>query len=127
MTTTNYPLGDFLIRIKNQVLAKGTEVRVAKTNMVLAVAEALKTLGFIREITEENGEVVVLLSYRRKEPVLMNVHLISKPGLRVYMSADELSKKKGPTIYLVSTPKGIKDSKTAVKERLGGEVIAEFM
>ena len=56
----------------------------------------------------------------------MNIKLISKPGLRIYLGADEIAKKKSPSIYLVSTPKGVISSLQAVKERVGGEVIAEI-
>lgn len=127
MTVTNYPLGDFLIRIKNQALAKGSEVSVVKTKMIVAVAKALLDLGVLREFVEENGNIVVKLAYRKKEPVLMDLKLVSKPGLRIYMSVDDLLKKKGPRVYILSTPKGIKNSKQAIKERVGGEVIAEIL
>lgn len=124
---TNYPLGDFLIRIKNQALARGVEVSVPKTKVVLAVANALLELGILREVVQEDDTIIARLSYRKKEPVLMNLKLISKPGLRIYASVDELKKLKGPKVYLLSTPKGIMNSKKAIKEKIGGEVIAEII
>lgn len=124
---TNYPLGDFLIRIKNQALARGVEVSVPKTKMIFAVANTLVELGVLREVVEENGKIIARLAYRKKEPVLMNLKLISKPGLRIYASVDELKKLKGPKVYILSTPKGIMNSRQAMKEKVGGEVIAEII
>ncbi len=57
----------------------------------------------------------------------MDIKLISKPGLRIYKSVDELEKIKRPTIFLVSTPKGILSSKKAIKQRIGGEILAEIL
>lgn len=57
---------------------------------------------------------------------MINLKLVSKPGLRIYMTADELEKKKGPSIYLISTPLGIISARQAIKSRVGGEVIAEI-
>lgn len=124
---TNYPLGDFLIRIKNQALARGVEVSVPKTKMIFAVANTLVELGVLREVVEENGKIIARLAYRKKEPVLMNLKLISKPGLRIYASVDELKKLKGPKVYILSTPKGIMNSRQAMKEKVGGELIAEII
>lgn len=124
---TNYPLGDFLIRIKNQALARGVEVSVPKTKIIFAVANTLVELGVLREVVEENGKIIARLAYRKKEPVLMNLKLVSKPGLRIYASVDELKKLKGPKVYILSTPKGIMNSRQAMKEKIGGEVIAEII
>ena len=56
----------------------------------------------------------------------MDLKLVSKPGLRIYMGADELAAKRGPSYYILSTSKGIKTSREAIKERIGGEVIVEI-
>ena len=127
MAKTNYPIGDFLIRIKNAVMAGNRSVEVGSTKLIKAVAQILKKGEYLSELKEKDGRLVVQLSYRKKEPVLMDVKLVSRPGLRVYMSADELGKKRGPSIFIVSTSKGVLLSKEAIKKGVGGEVIAEVL
>jgi len=122
---TNYPVGDFLIRIKNAALGRNKKVIVPKTKMVVALAQALKKEGYLDEVKVVKNELTVSLAYQKKEPVLLDIKLMSKPGLRVYMNANELSKIRKPSIILVSTPKGILNAKLAAKQRLGGELIVE--
>lgn len=124
--TTNYVIGDFLIRIKNAAMAKNKEVSVTSNKKLIAVSEALKKMGFVDSIKDEKGILTVKLTYKDKRPRLMDLKLISKPGLRVYMGVDELEKKKSPSIFLISTPKGMVSSLKAIKDRVGGEVIAEI-
>ena len=124
---TNYPVGDFLIRVKNAALGRNKVVAFPKTKMVVSLAQALKKEGFLDEVKAVKGELTVRLSYQKKEPVLLDIKLISKPGLRVYMNANELAKIRKPSIVLVSTPKGILNAKLAAKQRLGGEIIAEVL
>jgi len=126
MSVTNYPIGDFLIRIKNAAMARGREASANNTKLIKAVAQALKKEGLLEEVLEENGKIVVTLAYRRKEPVIMDLKIISRPGIRVYASVDVLEKKRGPSFYILSTSSGIKSSKEAIKLRKGGEIIAEI-
>jgi small subunit ribosomal protein S8 len=123
---TNYPVGDFLIRIKNAAMAKNKEVSFWRTKSVVSIAEAMKKLGYFDEVKVEKQKLTVSLSFKNRKPILMDLKLISKPGLRIYMGASEIEEKKGPSVYLISTPKGVISSRQAVKERLGGEVIAEI-
>lgn len=125
-TVTNYSVGDFLIRIKNAAMAGNKQLAVASNKKLVAVAEALKKMGFVETIKNEKGVLTINLTIKNKKPRLMNLKLISKPGLRVYMSVDELEKKKSPSVFLISTPKGVTSSLKAIKERNGGEVIAEI-
>jgi small subunit ribosomal protein S8 len=122
---TNYPLGDFLIQVKNAAMAKNAEVAVGSTKLIKAVAEKLKKLEYLSEVYEKEGRIIVHLAFRKKQPVLMDLKLVSKPGLRVYMSADDLEKKRGPSILVLSTPKGIKSHMEAIKMRVGGEVLVK--
>lgn len=126
MVTTNYSVGDFLIRVKNVAMAKNKEVTIKPNKEILAVAEALKKMGFVDEIKKEKDSITVALTFKDKKPRLMDLKLISKPGLRIYMGVDELEKKKSPSVFLVSTPKGMMSSLKAIKDRVGGEVLAEI-
>lgn len=121
----NYPIGDFLIRVKNAGIAGGKEVSFPANNLVVAVAKLLKSEGYFQDVTVLKGQLTANLKIKSKKPLLMDVKLVSKPGLRIYSNVDELKKKKGASIYIVSTPKGVMTDKSAVKAGVGGEVIAE--
>src|SRR3972149_9951706 len=126
-SATNYPVGDFLIKLKNASMAGNKEVKVAASNKILAIAEALKKLGFLDGAKRDKDIITVALAFKNKKPILMDVKLMSKPGLRIYMGVDEINKKKGPSIYLLTSPNGIISSRQAVKMRHGGGVIAEIL
>lgn len=121
----NYPVGDFLIRVKNVKLAHNRSIRVRSTKLIKGVAMVLQKLRYLDKVEEKNGYLEAVLTYRKKEPLLIDLKIISKPGLRIYISVDELEKKRGPSTFIISTPKGIMTSKEAIKKRLGGEVIVE--
>lgn len=122
----NYPVGDFLIRLKNAVIARNKVVKSPATKVVKSVAEILKSEGFLETLTVDGGVMTATLSIKRKEPVLMDVKLVSKPGLRIYMKLDELRKQVGPFVLILSTPLGILTGKNAIKKKTGGEVIAKI-
>jgi len=123
---SNYSVGDFLIRIKNAAMAGNKSIEYRAEKQIVAIADALKKLGFLDTVKKEKGILSATLAFKNKKPVIMNIKLISKPGLRIYMGADEIDKKKGPSTYLITSPRGIISSKDAVKARIGGEVIAEI-
>jgi len=125
-TLTNYPVGDFLIRIKNTAMAKNKEVTVVSDRQLVSTADALKKMGFVDSVKNEKGILTVSLTFKDKKPRLMDLKLVSKPGLRIYMGVEELEKHKGPSVYLVSTPKGVTSSLGAIKNGVGGEVLAEI-
>jgi len=122
-----YPAGDFLIRIKNASLANRKEVEVFSSKFVKEIAKALKEEGFLDTIEEKKGKIKVTLAFSHKKPVVMDIKLISRPGLRIYRNVDDMAKIKRPTIFLISTPKGVISSRKAIKQRLGGEVLAEIL
>lgn len=121
----NYPVGDFLIRVKNASLAGRKEISLPSTNLVKATANALKRAGFLEEISESKETLNIKISFRKKKPLLMGLKLISKPGLRIYMGVEEIEKIKGPSIFIMTTPAGVITSREAIKQRVGGEVLAE--
>lgn len=127
MVKVDYPVGDFLIRVKNAAKVRKRELAVSKTKAVMAVAKVLKKEGILESVTEKKGELIVKLAFRRKEPVLLDLKLVSKPGLRIYMGVEELERIKKPSILILSTSKGVMSSSEALKMRLGGEVIVEVL
>ena len=123
----NYPVGDFLIRVKNAARADLKTISVHKTNLIRSVAEVLKREKFVRDIDEKDGILNVHLAYFAKEPLLMDIKLVSRPGLRQYKTADELEAHKGPETLVVPTSKGVLSHKEAITKRVGGEVIAKLL
>lgn len=125
--TTNYPVGDFVTRVRNAALSNAKEVRMRKTKFIKSVAEALEREGFLSEVKEDEDDLVVRLAYAKKEPIIMRLDLVSKPGLRIYRSVEELESEKGPEIYIISTSKGVLSSSEAIKKNIGGEVILKAL
>ena len=129
MNTTD-PIADMLTRIRNANRSKHKTVDIPASNMKKAIAEILFKEGYIKafeEIKNENqGIIRITLKYGEKGVrVIDGIKRISKPGLRIYASKDELPKVlNGLGIALISTSKGIKTDKDARNEGLGGEVLA---
>lgn len=123
-TNLNYPVGDFLIRLKNASLGGHKSLIVPVTKQIKAVSVLLKKEGFLESIEEQKGELSLRLTFYRKAPLLTDLKLISKPGLRVYKSAQELSLIRSPSVYIVSTSGGLMTGREAAKKGIGGEVIA---
>ena len=129
MNTTD-PIADMLTRIRNANSSKHKTVDIPASNMKKAIAKILLDEGYIKEVEEINndnqGIIRITLKYDEKGTrVIDGIKRISKPGLRVYASKDELPQVlNGLGIALISTSKGIKTDKEARKEGLGGEVLA---
>ena len=129
MNTTD-PIADMLTRIRNANRNKFKTVDVPSSNMKLSIAQNLLDEGYIKafeEIKNENqGIIRITLKYDEKgNKVISGLKRISRPGLRIYASKDELPQVlNGLGIALISTSKGIKTDKEARNEGLGGEVLA---
>ena len=129
MNTTD-PIADMLTRIRNANTSKHKTVDIPASKMKTGIAEILFKEGYIKayeEIKDENqGIIRVTLKYDEKgNRVIDGLRRISKPGLRVYASKDELPQVlNGLGIALISTSKGIMTDKAARAAGLGGEVLA---
>lgn len=124
------PVADMLTRIRNANSAKHETVEIPASNMKKAIARILLEEGYIKnyQIVEDGkqGIIKVALKYGpNKSKVISGLRRVSKPGLRVYASCEELPRVlKGLGIAVVSTPKGVMTDKKARKEKVGGEVLA---
>ena len=124
------PVADMLTRIRNANSAKHESVEIPASNMKKAIAEILLEEGYIKnyQIIDDSkqGVIKVTLKYgQNKQKVISGLRRISKPGLRVYASCDELPRVlRGIGIAIISTSKGIMTDKKARKENVGGEVLA---
>jgi len=127
---TTDPIADMLTRIRNANSSKHKTVDVPASNMKKEIARILFEEGYIKAFEEikddAQGVIRITLKYDEKgAKVIDGLKRISKPGLRVYASKDELPQVlNGLGIALISTSKGIKTDKEARKEGLGGEVLA---
>ena len=124
------PVADMLTRIRNANSAKHETVDIPASKVKKAIAEILNEEGYIKgyQVIDDGkqGIIKVTLKYgANKEKVLSGLKRISKPGLRVYASRDELPRVlKGLGIAIISTYQGIMTDKKARAKNIGGEVLA---
>ncbi|MCL2617756.1 MAG: 30S ribosomal protein S8 [Defluviitaleaceae bacterium] len=125
------PIADMLTRIRNANTARHTTVDVPSSRVKVAIADILKKEGYVRsyEVLEDGVKRTMRITLKygktKNEKVIGGIRRISKPGLRVYSSHEDMPKVLGGMgIAIVSTNKGIITDKDARKMGLGGEVIA---
>jgi small subunit ribosomal protein S8 len=124
------PVADMLTRIRNANSAKHDTVDVPASNMKKSIAQILLDEGYIKNFQIVNdgmqGVIHIGLKYNSgKEKVISGLRRVSKPGLRVYVGADELPRVlRGLGIAIISTSKGIMTDKQARAAHIGGEVLA---
>ncbi len=128
MITTD-PIADMLTRMRNALTVKHKTVTVPASKMKLAIAELLKNEGYITEYSVTEGpkaSIVIELKYGpNNKKVINGLKRISKPGLRIYASYEDLPKVlNGLGIAIVSTSKGLMTDKQAREQKIGGEVLA---
>ena len=124
------PIGDMIARVKNAQDRNHKKVELPSSNFKVRIADILKNEGFIKEFkvnNEKNKSVLVLeLKYHSGNPVISTFERVSKPGRRIFSSADGLPKiNNGLGIAIVSTPKGVMTDIDARKQRVGGEIICK--
>ena len=123
------PIADMLTRIRNANSARHDTVDVPASNMKKSIAQILLDEGYIKsyQIVDDGtqGVIHITLKYNGKDKVITGLHRVSKPGLRVYVGADELPRVlRGLGIAIVSTSKGVMTDKAARAAHIGGEVLA---
>jgi small subunit ribosomal protein S8 len=118
-----------LTRIRNANNARHDTVDVPASNMKKSIAQILLDEGYIKSFQVEDdgvqGMIHITLKYNGKEKVITGLRRVSKPGLRVYVGADELPRVlRGLGVAIVSTSKGVMTDKAARANHVGGEVLA---
>lgn len=123
-------IADMLTRIRNANSAKHDTVDVPASNIKKAIAQILVDEGYIKSFEviddEKQGTIHITLKYGPgKTQVIQGLRRVSKPGLRIYSSSEELPKvMRGLGVAIISTSKGVMTDKQARKENVGGEVLA---
>ncbi len=124
------PIGDMIARIKNAQDRNHKLVELPSSNFKAKIADILKNEGFIKEFkvnNKDNKPILVLeLKYHSGNPVINTFERVSKPGRRIFSSAEGLPKiNNGLGIAIISTPKGVMTDIDARKKRVGGEIICK--
>ena len=124
------PVADMLTRIRNANSAKHDTVDVPASNLKKAIAQILLDEGYIKSYSVvDNGNQgiihITLKYFGKKEQAISGLRRVSKPGLRIYSSSEDMPKvMKGIGTAIVSTSKGVMTDKAARAANVGGEVLA---
>ena len=124
------PIGDMLARIKNAQMRMHKIVKLPSSKFKIKLVEVLKDEGFIIDYkTSENDnktDMEIYLKYNYGNPVINTIERVSRPGRRIFSSAQSLPKiNNGLGIAIISTPKGVMSDVNARKQKVGGEIICK--
>lgn len=122
------PISDMLTRIRNGQMAAKPTVLMPASKEKMSILKVLEDEGFIEgfdlETNNNKSELLVRLKYFSGKPVIEMIRRVSRPGLRIYKSKDELPRVLGGLgIAIISTSKGVMSDKAARKAGQGGEVL----
>jgi len=126
---TTDPIADMLTRIRNANMVRQDFVLIPWSRMKMSMAKLLKEEGFIRDYEILKGKPARTMKLHlkyvdRKQPAILGLKRVSKPGLRVYVGASEIPRVYGGLgVAMISTSKGIMTGQKAWKQRLGGELL----
>jgi len=125
-------IADFLTRIRNANMKLKDRVDIPSSKLKHEVARVMKEEGFISNYKVlynegRQGTLRVTLKYTpKKEPVIKGLRRVSKPGLRVYRSHDDMPRVRGGFgVNVVSTPQGVMSDRQSKDKKVGGEVLCQ--
>ena len=124
------PIGDMLARLKNSQMRNHKKVELPSSKFKAKIAEILKSEGYIIDYEVKSNHnktnLQISLKYSSGNPVISSIERVSKPGRRIFSSAESLPKiNNGLGIAIVSTPKGVMSDVDARKQKIGGEIICK--
>ena len=124
------PIGDMIARVKNAQARNHKNVELPASNFKTKIAGILKNEGFIKDYKvnslDSKSTLSLELKYHSGNPVINAFERVSKPGRRIFSSAESLPKiNNGLGIAIISTPKGVMTDIDARKQRVGGEIICK--
>jgi small subunit ribosomal protein S8 len=122
------PIADMLTRIRNAQLAEKATVQMPVSKVKLAIAKVLKDEGYVEGFSvvgdEAKPQLEISLKYYAGRPVIEKIERVSKPGLRIYKSKDDIPRvMNGLGIAIVSTSQGVMTDRKARATGVGGEVL----
>ncbi len=123
------PVADMLTRIRNAQMVGKASLSMRSSKLKVAIADVLKAEGYVQsyEIGDtEKPQLRISLKYYQGKAVIEKINRVSRPGLRVYKTKDNMPEVKGGLgVAIMSTSKGVITGKTAKEIGVGGEVICE--
>ena len=124
------PIGDMIARLKNSQMRSHKKIELPSSKFKAKIAEILKSEGYIIDYevksSDNKSNLLISLKYNSGSPVISSIERVSKPGRRIFSSAESLPKvNNGLGIAIVSTPKGVMTDIDARKQKVGGEIICK--
>jgi small subunit ribosomal protein S8 len=124
------PIGDMLTRIKNSQMRNHKKIELPSSKFKIKIADILKSEGYIIDYEiksdQNKANLHISLKYNYGNPVISSIERVSKPGRRIFSSAESLPKvNNGLGIAIISTPKGVMTDIDARKQKVGGEIICK--
>ena len=124
------PIGDMIARLKNSQMRNHKKLELPSSKFKAKIAEILKSEGYIIDYEvksdQNKSNLHISLKYNSGNPVISSIERVSKPGRRIFSSAESLPKvNNGLGIAIVSTPKGVMTDIDARKQKVGGEIICK--
>ena len=129
MSSISDPISDMLARVRNAVIAKLPKVDVPSSKIKIEIAKILKDEGFIKnyKIVEDGKQNIIRVYLKYTDDnhsAIEKIERISKPSRRIYVGVEDIKPiNNNLGITILSTPKGIITNKTAMKEKVGGELL----
>ncbi len=124
---SNDSVSDFLTKIRNAISANKREVPVNNTKMTLEMTKILKDESYIEDYKVDGKVILITLKFINKKSAITTLEQVSKPGIRVYSSYQDIPKViSGLGINIFSTSKGILTGKKAKLEKVGGEYLCNI-
>ena len=122
------PISDMLTRIRNAQTARKPSVTLPASKQKLAVAKVLEQEGYLGSVTSDDNDgkatLTLELKYYQDRPVIERIQRVSRPGLRIFKSADDLPVVQGGLgVAIVSTSQGVMTNVQAKAKGHGGEVL----
>ena len=124
------PIGDMIARLKNSQMRNHKKIELPSSKFKAKIAEILKSEGYIVDYEvksdQNKANLLISLKYNSGNPVISSIERISKPGRRIFSSAESLPKvNNGLGIAIISTPKGVMTDIDTRKQKVGGEIICK--
>jgi len=124
------PIADYLTRIRNAIRAGHDEVEIPYSNLKLELSRILKEQGYIKDFSRKPARVGELINVELKyteerQPVILGIERVSRPGRRRYVDHKNVPRVQGGTgTAIVSTSTGVMTGHEARNKGVGGEVVA---
>jgi small subunit ribosomal protein S8 len=129
MSALTDPIADYLTRLRNASRAEKGELSLPYSRMKSDLSRVLKKEGYITNfVVEGEGaekKIRVTTKFVEQTPAITNLHRVSRPGLRRYVSSDEIPRVRGGQgIAILSTSRGVLSGREAKRQKVGGELLA---